>query len=361
MDSRRACIAVAAENIKALRCAQATGTIAKLSPIPPQYKPRHPTTTQQVQQPLPQSQPPPHGILHARAPAQSLVGQRFGPSGSDFPSLSASKSKPIPLNLPDPAHVLAERRIEAQRQASYSAVLIRKPHFSPEKAAARRQMFCTSQVAFILITKFAHRPYSQTKEEFNHYLEPGTDILHMRRMQFDCLEIALPRFQLASVSQQLRQLGFILKRDYVPTEKMVRRRPQESPLQAQAREDYCAHRAFCKVAENPRTQPVVRAWFAQAAEAIEARNPKTFTEEARAGWSEKLQKEAKDRRLAETAAEPTPTSPPAKSVGAQKPASDSIEQRAKDITGKEKQGETAKQAQTYNDHLARDKPFPADK
>ena len=48
VESRRACIAVAAENIKALRSAQVTGTIAKLSPIPPQYNPRQPTSPQHV-------------------------------------------------------------------------------------------------------------------------------------------------------------------------------------------------------------------------------------------------------------------------------------------------------------------------
>lgn len=44
------------------------------------------------------------------------------------------------------------------------------------------------EIAFILITNFDHQAISQTKKEFNEYLELGTDILHYRRMPLQGLE-----------------------------------------------------------------------------------------------------------------------------------------------------------------------------
>ena len=295
-------LAVAAQNLSNLRSALTNGTVPVLDVMPP------PAPAPRSQQTLAahavkQYIKPPATIAYPGAqfppPAPtSAWGAAHNPSLDQFPTLASAAN--INEKPAAPGFVSTQCRNEA-RAGSYSHVLKRAPRQSPSSPneTSRREAYCMSHLDFILITNFVHQEIRKTKKDFEYYLEPGTHILHIRRMQFDSIELIVPRWQAASISQQLRQMGFHLKRDYHPTNSMVRRRPEESAARAAERGAYCAHRAFSKVADCDRTQPVVRAWFANAAAKVEAALPDVFKTEAHSAWREKIMGEARARRAAE--------------------------------------------------------------
>lgn len=182
---------------------------------------------------------------------------------------------------------------------SYSRALTTNPRSTPPQRRAIRQNRAVDEIAFILITNFDHQAISQTKKDFGEYLEIGTDILHYRRMPKQGLELALPKYQISTVSVQLRQMGYKLEAHYLPTKPMTRRRPEETATQSRERAAYCAHRAMSKVAEDPRANTAVADWFARACKSITAEYPHVFTVCGAEHWNAIMTKESSARRAAE--------------------------------------------------------------
>lgn len=67
------------------------------------------------------------------------------------------------------------------------------------------------------------RSATQTKIEFSEHLKIGTAILHYRKMPIQGLELALSKYQVSTVSTQLRQMVYRTARNYLSSNPMTLR------------------------------------------------------------------------------------------------------------------------------------------
>ena len=280
-------------NLAKIREAQANRTAVLLDPTPAQY--------------IPECPPPMPPVLSATVPYAQAASLQHTSSGLGANYTTAYP--PISRQGPQIPRAPFQR---AEVRQTYARALQVPPRQSiTQQRQRRRDIQCMNAVKFILITNFDHCPIRQTKEEFAKYLEDGTDILHYRRMPFQGLEVAVLEYQLVSISQQFRQMGFVLATNYSPTNPMARRRAGESVAQNADRQAHVAHRAFSRVCDQPRTQIAVKNWFARERAIIETRYPHVFTSEGQKTWNETYHKEAQTRREAEEPAESGKDSTPA--------------------------------------------------
>lgn len=284
-DSAQGILAAIKSNIARAQDAKVKGTVAAIVPIPPQYIP----------EPAP---PSPLGNAHALpTPVPATL------YASSFPKISRTGPK-VPLAVSTAARSPKGQPkpfARAEIRMTYSRALASRPRPTPQQRTTTRRNRYMDEVAFILLTNFDHQAISQTKKEFAENLEEGTDILHYRRMPMQGLELALPKYQVSTVSIQLRQMGYRLAPNYLPSNPMTRRRPGETESQGRERAAYCAHRALEKFANDPQANTAVSDWFARACDRIVAANPNVFTASAKEKWSCTMAKEALAKRAAEAA------------------------------------------------------------
>ena len=295
-DSARDILAAINTNISRAQDARVNGTVAALLSIPTQYvsEPPPPPTISNTHSP--------HQITMNDSTAPSTYALAWGPgmlSSPAFPGISRVGPQVPPGSSTAGPQAPARPFDRAEIRMTYSRALASKPRPPSQQRITARRNRDVDEVGFILLTNFDHQAISRTKLEFSEHLEVGTDILHYRRMPLQGLELALPKYQVSMVSIQLRQMGYRIAPNYLPSNPMTRRRPGETESQGRDRAAYCAHRAMAKIAGDPRANTAVSDWFARACDRMAAAYPHVFTDNAREKWNATMAQESLAKRAAE--------------------------------------------------------------
>ena len=146
----------------------------------------------------------------------------------------------------------------------------------------------------LLVLNMNRQKYSETKAHLRAHLNTGTDILHLRAVSGNSVEIMVLVNQAASVRTQLREMGYLLKNEYDPADMMVRRGQTTRSVQ-EDRNAFCAHRGMMRDAEQPGCNAVVKRWYRAAADRIEVNHPRVFTLAAQKYWNGVLDADATAR------------------------------------------------------------------